>query len=119
MPLIAVRSKTVTTFSSNPVNELPLIDILCHHKSIEIFIKHLISEFCIELILCCIELIQFQQFVYRNYFININYKYKYRFTDDYFQDSLFKKIDFPESVPKSCIVMEMERSRAKAIISCH
>merc|ERR1719204_2769250 len=66
MPLIAVRSKTVTQMSStNLINQVSLIEILSHGKSFEIFIKHLIAEFCLELLLSLVELVQFQPYVNR------------------------------------------------------
>ena len=71
MPLIAVRSKTVTVRSStNPVNRVSLIEILSNQRSFDVFIKHLMAEFCIEVLLSLVEMIQFQQFVYRYYFKN-------------------------------------------------
>ena len=59
MPLIAVRSKTVTVLSSsNPVNRVSLIEILSNHRSFDVFIKHLMAEFCIEVLLSLVELVQ-------------------------------------------------------------
>ena len=88
-----------------------MIDILSHKKSFEIFIKHLIAEFCIECLLSLVEMIQYQQFIYYNYFRNDKWNKNYRLNDmDYFQESLFKKINFPESVPKSKIVYDNQEN---------
>ena len=90
MPLIAVRSKTVTVLSSsNPVNQVSLIEILSNHRSFDVFIKHLMAEFCIEVLLSLVELVQFQQFVYRQYLRNDTYSH-YRFGCFYFlQNHIF------------------------------
>eukprot|EP01084_Bolivina_argentea_P030839 57086_1 len=102
MPLINVRSKTVTTFSSNPINQPSLTDILSNYKSVDIFTKHLMAEYSIECLMSLVEMLQFQQFVYKKYFRNFHYSQT--ITEDYFHESLFKKINFPNSVPKSKII---------------
>merc|ERR1712129_655682 len=51
------------------------------------------AEWCIECLLSLVEIVQLQQFVFANYF-----------KMDRFHDSLFKKIHFPDNVPKSFIV---------------
>ena len=80
--------------SNNDTADIKLVDVLSNNHGFELFMMHLGIELSTEILLCLVELIQFQQYVQRQ---NWN-------SSQCLKQSLFEWIEFPSCVPLSFIV---------------
>ena len=104
-PLVRIQSNSLGRTrlfneSNDDENErdIELIDIIQHPKGFELFIQHLLFEFSVECALSLIEMIQFEQYIYKCMQVHdlLNED-----GADETERCLFRRIEFPSNIPLS------------------